>query len=104
MLESLQGLECRSIMVLVAARKSVRAGFGLAKSLQLPVLDAKSAETLLVALAGTSTNWRSDEASSLVRICGHNPLALKILAGLIKGRHCMPQVCCLYKHQSPQQP
>ena len=92
MLEHLQHLQCRRIMILVATRQSVPAGFSMATSHHLSILDANSAEALLVALAGQSTEWRKDEAARLVSICGCNPLALRILAGFLKGKFCKPQV------------
>ena len=93
MLQNLQTLQCRRIMVLVATRRSVHAGFGMATSLPLSTLDAESAEALIRALAGPGIEWGQKDASRLVDICGHNPLALEILAGFIKGKFCKPQVC-----------
>ena len=92
MLRDMQSLQCRRIMVLVTTRKSVGDSFGLADVLDLPALCSKSAEALLVAFAGRNIEWRKDDASKLVSICGSNPLALEILAGFIKSKLCTPQV------------
>ena len=85
-------LQHRGIMILITSRVSVGMSLGLGIHLRICALPPEKNQQLLTALAGNAAGLSSNIAAQLVNICGNNALAITILAGLLQGMYCTPQV------------
>ena len=88
----LKELQQRRVMVLVTSRIALGANLGSALQLRIAALPSEMNQQLLIALTGDAVGLRPSNAEKLVDICGGNALAISILAGLLQGQYCTPEV------------